>query len=227
MLFRSKAGAELGANSKFELAESNTAIEGNVSSDLVIRPAANVGSTEGNTAIPVPETTTSVPVKSPTVGQPTSIATAETISNDMKALAPYITLNLSETYTPNSNYAASPEADQTDVKGTIALSGSVSKVDGAGMSPDAMGAFADENNKNWAVEGDGTSFSKLYDLVGKNFGFVVVKVGSDPKQIMVVQNNGRYQILRRNASDGALTYYDKLTYTINGVKYDIDVTGLR
>ncbi|MCI9269149.1 MAG: hypothetical protein HFF40_09870, partial [Lawsonibacter sp.] len=222
-----KAGAELGANSKFELAESNTAIEGNVSSDLVIRPAANVGSTEGNTAIPVPETTTSVPVKSPTVGQPTSIATAETISNDMKALAPYITLNLSETYTPNSNHAASPEADQTDVKGTIALSGSVSKVDGAGMSPDAMGAFADENNKNWAVEGDGTSFSKLYDLVGKNFGFVVVKVGSDPKQIMVVQNNGRYQILRRNASDGALTYYDKLTYTINGVKYDIDVTGLR
>ena len=44
---------------------------------------------------------------------------------------------------------------------------------------------------------------------------------------MVVQNNGRYQILRRNASDGALTYYDKLTYTISGVKYDIDVTGLR
>ncbi|MEY8419795.1 S-layer homology domain-containing protein [Oscillospiraceae bacterium 44-5] len=222
-----KAGAELGANSKFELAESNTAIEGNVSSDLVIRPAANVGSTDGSTAIPVPETTTSVPVKSPTVGQPTSIATAETISNDMKALAPYITLNLSETYTPNSNYDASPEEGQTDVKGTIALSGSVSKVDGAGMSPDAMGAFADENNKNWAVEGDGTSFSKLYDLVGKNFGFVVVKIDTDPKQIMVVQNNGRYQILRRNASDGALTYYDKLTYTINGVKYDIDVTGLR
>ena len=222
-----KAGAELGANSKFELQTSHTEIEGNVSSDLVIRPAANVGSTEGNTAIPVPETTTSVPVKSPTVGQPTSIATAETISSDMKALAPYITLNLSETYTPNSNYAASPEEGQTDVKGTIALSGSVSKVDGAGMSPDAMGAFANEENKNWTVEGDGTSFSKLYDLAGKNFGFVVVKVGSDPKQIMVVQNNGRYQILRRNASDGALTYYDKLTYTINGVKYDIDVTGLR
>ena len=222
-----KAGAELGANSKFELETSNTAIEGNVSSDLVIRPAANVGSTEGNTAIPVPETTTSVPVKSPTVGQPTSIATAEKISNDMTDLAPYITLNLSETYTPNSNYDDSPEEGQTDVKGTIALSGSVSKVDGAGMSPSAMKAFANEENQNWTVEGDGTSFSKLYDLVGKNFGFVVVKVGSDPKQIMVVQNNGRYQILRRNASDGALTYYDKLTYTISGVKYDIDVTGLR
>ena len=208
----------------------------------MIHPATDVGSVEGDTAIPVPETTTSVPVKNPFDDITTANQAATILGDGWDIFANVVSLNLTQSFVPSAAEGAGSEASKP--AGTIALSGSVKRLGEADITVAMMNQFTGRpggtgmGEMTWAefIKDPSTNaagtVTASYNLDGKEWGFVLVGDSTEYSYlVMVVRNSGRWQAVVRDGAgetNGTLHYHDTLTLQLassNGY-YTVDFSKL-